>query len=70
MSDCGSARVRERTYLKNEKELAARLMREKPEGLAGLQFVLIELRLAQGQGLIHERKESMKGKVGKFANIL
>ena len=39
--------VREKKYIVNQKKLAERLERERPTGLAGLQYVLVELRLAQ-----------------------
>ena len=39
--------VREKKYIVNQKKLAERLERERPSGLAGLQYVLVELRLAQ-----------------------
>ena len=45
-SEVGSA-IRETKYLQNNKKLAERLERERPAGLAGLQYVLVELRLAQ-----------------------
>ena len=39
--------VREKKYIVNQRKLAERLDRERPTGLAGLQYVLVELRLAQ-----------------------
>ena len=43
-------------YMENEKILAARLMKDKPEGMEGLRFVIEEIMLAQQQGLIRKKE--------------
>ena len=43
-------------YMENEKILAARLMKDKPEGMEGLRFVIEEIMLAQQQGLIKKKE--------------
>ena len=50
----------------NEKILAARLLKDKPEGMEGLRYVIEEIMIAQQQGLI---KKKNYDEVGKFANI-
>lgn len=44
-------------YMENEKVLAARLMKEKPEGMEGLRFVIEEIMQAQQQGLIRKKNQ-------------
>ena len=58
---------RTKQYKKNEKILAERLMREKPQGVSGLKYVIEEIIFAQNEGLI-ERKE--QGMTGKFAGLM
>lgn len=53
-------------YMENEKVLAARLMKEKPEGMEGLRFVIEEIMQAQQQGLIRKKSQEQ---VGRFAQI-
>ena len=55
-----------KTYIKNEKELAERLMKEKPDGIAGLKFVIDALTQARNDGLI---RCGDRGHTGKFANL-
>ena len=52
--------------MENEKVLAARLMKEKPEGMEGLRFVIEEIMQAQQQGLIRKKSQEQ---VGRFAKI-
>lgn len=66
-SSRSSISEQKKEYLKNEKELAERLLREKPQGLPGLRFVLEEIAIAQNQGLIRKKK---RGETGKFAGLM
>ena len=52
--------------MENEKVLAARLMKEKPEGMEGLRFVIEEIMQAQQQGLIRKKSQDQVGRLAKI----
>ena len=62
---------RSRKYRENARELAARLEKNRPFGVAGLAYVLAEVFKAQRQGLIYTPTQDGPGAMkSKFANIL
>ena len=67
MVDNKFTREQMKAFKENEKNLADRLMREKPSGIKGLTFVIEQVLQAIKQGLIYTSNPQQRG---HFANLI